>query len=117
MARRFGRSNQMWPVAAACYALFALFLWLIPAMNWPLFWRVMLAALVSSAICLTAVQWWLRTVLSRRRTTVELLNRITSGDLAVSTPEIAQTTESTHMASALRALVINLDRKSTRLNS
>ncbi len=116
MARRFGRSNQMWPVAAACYALFALFLWLIPAMSWPLFWRVMVAALVSSGICLLAVQWWLRTVLSRRRTTVELLNRITSGDLAVSTPEIAQTTESVQMASALRALVINLERTIRRFS-
>src|ERR1051326_4088354 len=116
MARRFGRSNQMWPVAAACYALFALFLWLIPGMSWSLFWRVMLAPLFSSSICLTAVQWWLRTVLSRRRTTVELLNRITSGDLAVSTPEIAQTTESAQMASALRALVINLERTIRRFS-
>ncbi|HEX3580139.1 MAG TPA: methyl-accepting chemotaxis protein, partial [Thermoanaerobaculia bacterium] len=85
-------------------------------MTWALFWRVMVAALVSSGICLAAVQWWLRTVLSRRRTTVELLNRITSGDLAVSTPEIAQTSESAQMAAALRALVINLERTIRRFS-
>jgi methyl-accepting chemotaxis protein/ABC-type oligopeptide transport system substrate-binding subunit len=116
MARSFGRSNQMWPVAAACYALFAFFLWLISAMTWPLFWRVMLAALVASGICIAAVQWWLKSVLSRRRTSVELLNRITTGDLSVSTGEIAQTAESAQMASALRALVINLERTIRRFS-
>jgi methyl-accepting chemotaxis protein/ABC-type oligopeptide transport system substrate-binding subunit len=116
MARSFGRSNQMWPVAAACYALFALFLWLISAMTWPLFWRVMIAALVASGICLAAVQWWLKSVLSRRRTSVQLLNRITTGDLSVSTGEIAQTAESAQMASALRALVINLERTIRRFS-
>jgi methyl-accepting chemotaxis protein/ABC-type transport system substrate-binding protein len=116
MARKFGRSQQMWLLIVACLGLFALFLWFIPGMAWPLFWRVMIAAAVAAGISIALFQWWLSRVLRRRDSTVQLLNRITTGDLALSAREIARTTESTRMASALRGLVINLERTIRRFS-
>src|SRR5438477_808652 len=108
--RNFGRAQQMWLLIVACLALFAFFLWLIPAMNAALFWRVMLAAVVASAATIAAFQFWLSSVLRRRETSINLLNRITGGDLSLSAREIEIETHSDRMSTALRALVSNLER-------
>jgi peptide/nickel transport system substrate-binding protein len=116
MARKFGRTQQMWLLIVACLALFAAFLWFIDAMTWPLFWRVMLAGGLAAGISIAVFQWWLSKILKRRDSTVQLLNRITTGDLALSAKEIARTTESIRMSAALRALVINLERTIRRFS-
>jgi methyl-accepting chemotaxis protein/ABC-type oligopeptide transport system substrate-binding subunit len=55
-------------------------------------------------------QWWLSTVLTRRNSSVELLNRVTAGDLSLTAREIELATQSVRMSAALRALVSNLER-------
>ncbi len=106
----FGRKQQMWLLVVANVALFGGFLWLIPGMNGPVFLRVMLAAVVASSICLFAFQFWLKQVLGRRESAVELVNRISAGDVAVSSGEIVVATQSARMAAALRGLVSSLER-------
>jgi methyl-accepting chemotaxis protein/ABC-type oligopeptide transport system substrate-binding subunit len=108
--RNFGRAQQMWLLIVACLALFAFLLWLIPAMNAALFWRVMLAAVVAGAATIAAFQLWLSSVLRRRESSINLLNRITGGDLSLSAREIELETHSNRMSTALRALVSNLER-------
>ena len=108
--RRFGRTQQMWVLIVVCLGLFAVFLSFIGAMTWALWWRVMLAALVAAAVTIALFQWWLRRVLSRRESVIHLLNRITGGDLSLTTNDIRTTAQSTRIADAMRALVSNLER-------
>jgi methyl-accepting chemotaxis protein/ABC-type transport system substrate-binding protein len=108
--RNFGRNQQMWLLVVANFALFGGFLWLIPGITGPLFLRVMLAALVASVACLLAFQFWLKQVLTRRESTVALMNRISAGDFAVSASEIVTAAQSTRMSAALRGMVSSLER-------
>src|SRR5438067_10891073 len=85
--RHFGRAQQMWVLVAACFAMFALFLLLVPGMTFAIWWPSMLAALVACAITVLAFQWWLGAVLARRDSSIQLLNRITAGDLSLPTAE------------------------------
>jgi methyl-accepting chemotaxis protein/ABC-type oligopeptide transport system substrate-binding subunit len=110
MAIRFGRTQQMWSLIVACLAIFALLLWFVPAMNWSLFGGVMTAALVASAVTIVLFQMWLGRVLRRRDSAVQLLNRITGGDLSLSASEITAAAHSARMSSAMRGLVVNLER-------
>ena len=79
--RHFGRAQQMWVLVAACFVMFGLFLLLVPGMTLAMWWPSMVAALVASAITIAAFQWWLGNVLGRRDSSIQLLNRITAGDL------------------------------------
>jgi len=108
--KHFGRAQQMWVLIVACFTLFALFLLLVPGMTFALWWPSMLAALVACAITVAAFQWWLGAVLARRDSSIQLLNRITAGDLSLAAREIHLATQSTRMSAALRALVSNLER-------
>src|SRR5947199_2968941 len=108
--RRFGRAQQMWVLIVVCLALFAVFLWLIGAMTFALWWRVMLAALIAAAISIGLFQLWLRSVLTRRDSAIKLLHRITGGDLSLSATDIRTAAQSNRMADAMRALVSNLER-------
>jgi methyl-accepting chemotaxis protein/ABC-type transport system substrate-binding protein len=100
----------MWLLMVLCIALFAVFLWFIPTMSFTLWWRVMVAAIVASGTCAAVFQVWFQRVLGRRESVIELLNRITSGDLAMPSREIDVAANSARMAAALRALVANLER-------
>jgi hypothetical protein len=95
----------MWVLVAACFVMFALFLLLVPGMTFRMWWPSLLAAAVASAITISLFQWWLRTVLSRRDSSIQMLNRITAGDLSISAQEIQLTTQSVRMSAAMRALV------------
>src|SRR6185436_20768319 len=105
--RRFARAQQMWVLVVVCLVLFGLFLWLIGAMTFALWWRVMLAALVASGISVALFNLWLRSVLTRRDSAIHLLNRITGGDLSLGANEIRTAAQSNRMADAMRALVSN----------
>ena len=108
--RHLGRSQQMWLLVVVCIILFAAFLWFIPEMTWPLWWKVMLAGAAASAICLTVFQLWLNKVLSRREGMIKLIDRVTTGDLSLTSTDIIRETQSAKTATAMRALVANLER-------
>ena len=100
----------MWLLIVACLAVFAFFLSLIPGMTAWLFWRIMLAAGVAGAITVGIFTFWLRNVLKRRESSIQLLHRITAGDLALTSRDIQSEAHSLRMSAALRALVTNLER-------
>jgi len=106
----FGRTQQTWILLIVCIALFALLILLINGMTPAMWWKIMLAALVSSGACLLLFQFWLKSVLERRATSIHLLNRITAGDLSLTANDIRAATQSASMANAMRALVANLER-------
>jgi len=94
----------------ACIVMFSLSLWLIPAMTFGLWWQIMLAALFASAACAFIFQLWIGRVVARREGMIKLIDHVTSGNLAISSREIVNETNSARMASAMRALVSNLER-------
>jgi methyl-accepting chemotaxis protein/ABC-type transport system substrate-binding protein len=100
----------MWLLVAGCFVLFALFLLLVPGMTFALWWPSLLAAFVACAIAMVAFSWWLGAVVGRRDSSIELLNRITAGDLSLTAREIQLATRSARMSAAMRALVSNLER-------
>lgn len=102
--------QQMWLLIVACLGLFGIICWFIPGMTPSLWWKVLLAAVAASGMAIGLFQLWLTRVLARREGILVLLNRVTGGDLAISTREIVNETQSARMASAMRALVSNLDR-------
>ncbi|HEX2122374.1 MAG TPA: methyl-accepting chemotaxis protein, partial [Thermoanaerobaculia bacterium] len=93
-----------------CIVLFGLFLLLVPGMNYPLWWRVMLAGISASAICIFLFQVWLGRVLMRREGMIKLIDRVTTGDLSLTARDIVTETQSARMAAAMRALVATLER-------
>ncbi len=94
----------------ACIVLFALFLVFVPDMNFHLWWQVMMAAFLASAICSAIFSLWLGRIVARREGMIKLIDRVTAGDLSLSASDIVNETQSTRMASAIRALVANLER-------
>lgn len=108
--RHFGRAQQMWVLVVACIVMFALFLLAIPGLTAALWWRVMIAAVIAAGISMVSFQWWLGTVFARRDSSIQLLNRITAGDLSLAAREIQLATQSARMSAAMRALVSNLER-------
>jgi methyl-accepting chemotaxis protein/ABC-type oligopeptide transport system substrate-binding subunit len=67
-------------------------------------------ALIASIVCIILFTAWFSKVLLRRDSAINLLNRITSGDLSLRAAEIRNATQSARMSAALRALVTNLER-------
>src|SRR5947208_10784525 len=108
--RHFGRAQQMWVLVAACFVMFSLFLLLVPGMTFAIWWPSLLAGMVASGITIAAFQLWLGAVLGRRDSSIQLLNRITAGDLSLAAREIQLATQSARMSAAMRALVSNLER-------
>jgi methyl-accepting chemotaxis protein/ABC-type transport system substrate-binding protein len=107
---QFGRTQQMWVLIVACLLLFAGFLWLVPGMTFAFFWRTFLAGAAASAVTIVLFNLWLRRVILRRTGVIELIDRITRGDLALSARDIALQTQSLRMSAAMRGLVTNLER-------
>ena len=108
--KHFGRTQQMYLLLAACIAVFAILLWFVPEITFSLWWKAMLCALIASVLCVVIFNVWLSRVIIRRESAIQLLDRITSGDLSLSARYIIETTNSARMASAMRALVSNLER-------
>ena len=108
--RVFGRAQQMWVLIVACLLFFALGLLLVPGMNFSFWWKIVLVAVVTSGVSIVAFQVWLSRVLSRRNSAIQLLDRITAGDLSLSATEILSATQSGRMSAAMRALVSTLER-------
>src|SRR5258706_8686472 len=108
--RHFGRAQQMWVLVAACFVMFGLFLLLVPGMTFRIWWPSLLSAAIASSVTIAMFQWWLSTVSGRRDSSIQMLNRITAGDLSISAREIQLTTQSARMSAAMRALVSNLER-------
>src|SRR5438034_9870964 len=107
---RWSRTRQMWLLIIVCISLFAATLLFIPGMTWPMYWRVMGAAAVCSALCVALFELWLRNTLRRRDYATDLLNKISAGDLSMPAAVVKTSTRSERMAHALRGLVANLER-------
>jgi methyl-accepting chemotaxis protein/ABC-type transport system substrate-binding protein len=105
-----GRTRQTYVLLVTCVALFALLIVFVPGMTLRLWWWVMASATVASIVCGVLFEIWFARVLMRRDSAIQLLNRITAGDLALSATEIRDATQSARMSAALRALVSNLER-------
>ncbi|HEX8254165.1 MAG TPA: ABC transporter substrate-binding protein [Thermoanaerobaculia bacterium] len=106
----FGRAQQMWSLMIACIVLFALFLFFIPGMSFSLWWKIMFAAVLASAICAAIFQVWLGKIMARREGMIKLIDRVTAGDLSLTARDIVSETQSQRTAAAIRALVANLER-------
>src|ERR1700694_3471530 len=110
------RALQMWVIVVLCIAIFAALAAAIPGLTWPLYWKVMVAAIISTALCIFVFGVWLRGLLGRRDQAMHFLDRITAGDLSFPSSEIAAATRSPRMSDALRALVVNLERTIRRFS-
>lgn len=108
--RYFGRAQQNWILVISCIIVFGISLFLIDEMTTALWWKTMALAIVSSGLAATLFQIWLRRALMRREGIIKLLDRVTAGDLTLTAKEIVAETQSQRMASAMRALVSNLER-------
>jgi methyl-accepting chemotaxis protein/ABC-type transport system substrate-binding protein len=106
----FGRTQQMWVLIVACLLLFALFVWFVPEMTLALWWKVLLAGTLASVVAVIFFNMWLKRVILRREGVIQLIDRITGGDLTLSARDIARQTQSTRMSAAMRGLVSNLER-------
>ena len=106
----FGRTQQMWVLIIALLVMFAAFLWLVPGMTFAFWWRVFLAGAAAACVTLVLFNLWLRRVILRREGVIQLIDRITSGDLSVSASDISRQTQSARMSAAMRGLVTNLER-------
>ncbi len=100
----------MWFLVLVCLSLFAGAILLIPGMTWPIYWRVILAAVSTAALSGGAFEVWVRTRVRRGESTTDLLNGVSAGDLSASALQIKRATQSERMANALRGLVANLER-------
>jgi len=100
----------MWLLVLACTVLFAIILVFVPGMTLALWWKVLLCGLGSGAVSVAVFQIWLGRVLSRREGVIDLIDRVTAGDLSLSARDIVTHTQSARTAAALRALVSNLER-------
>ncbi len=108
--RRLGRRQQVWILVSLFTLLFAAAIYFIPGMTTAVWWKVLLAGVGSSAICVLIFEFWIQVDKQRRESAIQLLNRITTGDLSLSAEEILVATHSARMSSALRGLVSTLER-------
>ena len=100
----------MWILLVICYLLFGIFSALIPGMTRSMWVKVMIAAAAAASVCVIIFNVWLSKVLMRREGILKLIDRVTSGDLSLSSRDIVGETQSTRMATAMRGLVANLER-------
>jgi methyl-accepting chemotaxis protein len=75
-----------------------------------MWWRVVVAAMAASAASVVVFQMWLSRTLIKREGIIQLINRVTGGDLSLSAREIVNQTQSLRTATAMRGLVANLER-------
>ena len=114
--RKLGRREQMWLAVAAFAALFGAVTFFIPGITFAIWSKVLFAALASSVICVVLFDVWLRRDVARRDSAIQLLHRLSTGDLSMSAREIVTATHSMRMSTALRALVASLERTVRRFD-
>lgn len=107
---KLGRAQQGVALILACILLFGLFVAFVPGMTKSMWWKVMAAAFIAGTISVFTFQMWLGRVLLRRESVIDLIDQVTAGDLSLTASQIVAQTQSKRMASALRALVANLER-------
>lgn len=109
--QHFWRGQRlMWGLVVLCFTLFAVFSALVTGITFAVWWRVLVAALIASAITVGFFQMWLKQTLSRREGVIKLIDRLTAGDLTLNARDIVAETRSMRTAAAMRALVANLER-------
>src|SRR6266849_4001802 len=108
--RKWSRTQQMWVIIVLCFAIFAGAIALLPEVTWSIYWKVLAAAAAACGFSIVVFELWLRRVMGRRDEAINFLDRIATGDLALSAREIVEATRSERMAGSLRALVSNLER-------
>ncbi|HEX8050811.1 MAG TPA: hypothetical protein VF504_05035, partial [Solirubrobacterales bacterium] len=81
--RHFGRTAQMWSLVFACLGSFALFISFLPAVSFSLWWKIVLIAVLTAGGSVVVFQIWLNRVLVRRESAIQLIDRITAGDLSL----------------------------------
>jgi methyl-accepting chemotaxis protein/ABC-type transport system substrate-binding protein len=106
----FGRTQQMWVLIFVCLGIFAVLLLLVPGMNFALWWKVFLVAVIASSVSIGLFNAWLKRIVSKREGIIQLIDRITAGDLTLGARDIVLETQSQRTAAAIRGLVINLER-------
>jgi len=112
--RQWSRLQQMWVLIVLMLGVFALWIGLIPGMTRTIYWNVLLASVASSALTIFLFEVWLRRVLARRDSIVNVIQRVATGDLNLTGAEIKRSTRSARTASAVSALVANLERTMRR---
>lgn len=100
----------------SCIALFALLVAFIPGLTRTAYWSVIGASLLASGVCVVVFDFWLRLTIGKREKATEMLTRIATGELSMSTADIQGVTRSPALAAALRALVANLERTIRRFD-
>jgi methyl-accepting chemotaxis protein len=110
-----GRRQQVWILVGLFVALFTGTVYLLPGMTTFLLWQVVVAGAFCAAISVVIFELWIRADLARRESSVQVLGRISTGDLSLSAGEIERSS-TPRMAAALRALVANLERTIRRFN-
>jgi methyl-accepting chemotaxis protein/ABC-type transport system substrate-binding protein len=108
--RRLGRRQQVWILIALFIVLFAGASYILPDMTPALWWKVLAIGVAISAVCILIFELWIRSELRHRESSIQLLNRITTGDLSLNAQEILAATHSARMSSSLRGLVTTLER-------
>ncbi len=100
----------MWLALVSFTVLFAVAVWIIPGMSWEIWWKVQVAGIICSVLCVVVFDLLIRRDLARRESAIALIGRVAQGDLTVSARQILLATHSARMSAALRALLANLDR-------
>ncbi len=106
----------IWPFAAAALLFFAFLLSAVSDLPSSTFWRIVAVAAVAFAALGLTLALFLRQLTSRTDTAVDVLNDITTGDLTFRRVDIIRASSSPQMASAIRALVLNLERTISRFS-
>ncbi len=109
-SKRLGRRQQTWILAALFVVLLGVATALLSEMTATLWWQVIGLGAFCASVCIIIFEVWIRSDLLRRESSAQLLNRITAGDLALTGREIENAVTSQRTATALRALVTNLER-------
>ena len=112
--RKWSRAQQMWPLIIVSLLLFAIWIWFIPGVTRGMFWNILLAGAACSGIAVFLFEVWLRRILGRRESIVQVIQRVSAGDLALTGIEIRESTRSVRTAAAVGALVANLERTMRR---
>ena len=100
----------MWVTVVTFTLFYAIAIWTVPGMTIEIWWKVLVAGIIASVLCVAVFDYLIRKDLKRRESSIALLNRVAEGDLGVTARQIVSATHSARMSSALRALVSNLDR-------
>jgi methyl-accepting chemotaxis protein/ABC-type transport system substrate-binding protein len=91
-------------------AIFAIWLANLDGMTRTLFIKAILGAIVTVVVTLFVFHFWLKKAISRREGSIQLLNRVATGDLTLRTREIQDAARSERMSAAIGALVSSLER-------